>query len=113
MGQVTAIIPAFGHEVLTQGAVSRLRRQTRPPEEIIVVDDGTAEPLAPMAGARVLRHESKLGFAAAVNTGMLGSARETRESPAAGARRSSSLSNRSEEYNRDRGARLMMLSYPS
>ena len=70
MGQVTAIIPAFGHEALTQGAVLRLRRQTRPPEEIIVVDDGSAEPLAPISGARVLRHESNLGFAAAVNTGL-------------------------------------------
>ena len=70
MGQVTAIIPAFGHEVLTQEAVSRLRRQTTPPMEIIVVDDGSGVPFAPAAGARVLRHDSNLGFAAAVNTGL-------------------------------------------
>ena len=70
MGKVTAIIPAFGHEDLTNGAVARLRGQTEPPEEIIVVDDGSAVAFGRMAGARVLRHESNLGFAAAVNTGL-------------------------------------------
>ena len=70
MAQVTAIIPAFGHEHLTRGAISRLREQSVPPAEIIVVDDGSGTPFTSGAEAKVLRHESNLGFAAAVNTGL-------------------------------------------
>jgi GT2 family glycosyltransferase len=70
MAQVTAIIPAFGHERLTRGAVAELRRQTVPPAEILVVDDGSEPPISPTEGARVLRHVTNRGFAAAVNTGV-------------------------------------------
>lgn len=70
MAEVTAIIPAFGRELETRRAVGRLRGQTSPPSEIIVVDDGSAAPFAPMVEARVLRHDSNRGFAAAVNTGL-------------------------------------------
>lgn len=70
MAQVTAIIPAFGHEELTQGAVAELRKQTARPAEILVVDDGSGTPIAPIEGARVLRHTTNRGFAAAVNTGV-------------------------------------------
>jgi GT2 family glycosyltransferase len=38
--------------------------------EIIVIDDGSPVPVEAMAHARVLRHESKKGRAAAVNTGL-------------------------------------------
>lgn len=67
---VTAIIPAFGQEGLTQAAVARLRNQSVPPAEIVVVDDGSAVRLSPMAGVRLIRHDSNRGFAAAVNTGV-------------------------------------------
>ena len=70
MAQVTAIIPAFGRELETRRAVGRLRGQSSPPAEIIVVDDGSATPFVPMADARVVRHDSNLGFASAVNTGL-------------------------------------------
>ena len=70
MTQVTAIIPAFGRESDTRWAVGRLRGQTAPPAEIIVVDDGSATPFASWADARVIRHDSNRGFAAAVNTGL-------------------------------------------
>jgi len=70
MGQVTAIIPAFGHEDLTRRAVAGMQAQTAPPVEIIVVDDGSAVPIGLIDGARILRHGSNLGFAAAVNSGL-------------------------------------------
>jgi len=66
---VTAIIPAFGKADLTRQAIARLRQQTQPPEEIIVVDDGSPTPFA-TDEARVLRHDENRGFAAAVNTGL-------------------------------------------
>lgn len=70
MADVTAILPVFGHPELTRAAIAGLRRQSAPPTEIIVVDDGSAEPFGGEAGVRVLRHEVNRGFAAAVNTGL-------------------------------------------
>ena len=70
MAQVTVIIPAYGQQALTERAVKRLRKQTLYPDEIIVVDDGSAEPLSALAGVRLLRHGTNRGFAAAINTGV-------------------------------------------
>jgi GT2 family glycosyltransferase len=67
---VTAILPVYGRPDLTRAAIDGLRRQSRPPEEIVVVDDGSAEPFTGEGGVRVERHERNLGFAAAVNTGL-------------------------------------------
>lgn len=67
---VTAIVPAFGRLELTLGAVERLRRQSRPPAEILVVDDGSRQSYPDIPGVRLLRHGQNLGFAAAVNTGV-------------------------------------------
>lgn len=69
MPQVTAILPTYGHPELTLSAIARLREQSAPPAEIIVVDDGAAEPFVAPPGVRLLRHDSNRGFAAAVNTG--------------------------------------------
>ena len=66
MPQVTAILPTYGHPELTLSAVTRLREQSAPPAEIIVVDDGAAEPFVPPPGVRLLRHDSNRGFAAAL-----------------------------------------------
>ena len=72
MAQVTAIIPAYGHHYLTSQAVARLRSQSLPPVEIIVVDDGSSSPfpLADESRMRVIRHSVNRGFAASVNTGL-------------------------------------------
>ena len=69
MEQVTAVIPSYGKEELTRGAVARLREQTLRPAEVVVVDDGAGVPYTGGNGERVLRHERNRGFAAAVNTG--------------------------------------------
>ncbi|MBM3784889.1 MAG: glycosyltransferase family 2 protein [Acidobacteria bacterium] len=69
MATLTAIIPAFNRPDLTAAAVAGLRRQSRVPDEIVVVDDGSAVPLSGLP-ARILRHETNRGFACAVNTGI-------------------------------------------
>jgi len=76
MALVTAIIPAYGHEELTRKAVAELGRQTSPPAEVLVVDDGSGKPIEAIDGARIIRHTENRGFAAAVNTGVLGAQTE-------------------------------------
>jgi GT2 family glycosyltransferase len=72
---VAAVIPHWNRRALLANLLENLKRQTRPFEEVIVVDngstDGSAE-MAEQAGARVLRLGSNLGFAAAVNRGIEG-----------------------------------------
>jgi GT2 family glycosyltransferase len=68
-----AVIPHWNRRDLLAKLLENLRAQTRPFDEVIVVDngstDGSAE-MAEQAGATVLRLGSNLGFAAAVNRGI-------------------------------------------
>jgi len=68
------VIPTLDARTLLAAALESLDRQTRPPDEVVVVDnassDGTAELLAERFGhVRVVRNERNLGFGAAVNRG--------------------------------------------
>ena len=57
-GQVSVIVPAFGRPDLVRKALESVARQTRPPAEVIVVDDGSEPPLAAVVaeyGVRYLR----------------------------------------------------------
>lgn len=70
---VAVVIAAYNRQGWVAEAVSSaLGQQPTPPAEVIVVDDastdGTAE-AAEQAGARVIRHETNQGAAAARNTG--------------------------------------------
>jgi GT2 family glycosyltransferase len=70
---VTAVIPNWNRAALLAKALDSLRRQTRPPEEIIVVDNGSTDnsvDVARAAGARVIEMGSNAGFARAVNAGI-------------------------------------------
>jgi len=70
---VTAIIPSWNRAALLAQALDSLRRQTRAPEEIIVVDNGSSDnsvDIARAAGARVIEMGSNAGFARAVNAGI-------------------------------------------
>jgi GT2 family glycosyltransferase len=70
---VTAIIPNWNRATLLANALDSLRRQTWPPEEIIVVDNGSTDnsvDVARAAGARVIELASNAGFARAVNAGI-------------------------------------------
>jgi len=71
--KVAAVIPHWNRAPLLRTLLDNLKLQTRPFDEVIVVDngstDGSAE-LAEQAGARVLRLDRNYGFAIAVNRGI-------------------------------------------
>lgn len=71
--KVAAVIPHWNRAALLRTLLDNLRLQTRPFDEIVVVDngstDGSAE-LAEEAGARVIRLDRNYGFAVAVNRGI-------------------------------------------
>lgn len=78
MARLAVIIPHYNHERLLPEAVRSVMAQTRPPDDLIVVDDGsTPESLAAVEelaqrtpGLRVIRHERNCGVIAAANTGL-------------------------------------------
>jgi len=70
---VAAIIPHWNRRDLLDPLFASLRAQTRPFDEIILIDNGSTDDSADLAqsqGATVLRLGSNLGFAAAVNRGI-------------------------------------------
>lgn len=71
---ITVVIPAYNRAHMLAGAVlSALGQRPRPPAEVIVVDDGSADDTAAVAerlGATVIRHPHNRGLAAARNTGL-------------------------------------------
>ena len=74
-GQVTVVIPSRNRGALAREAVASVLRQTRPPGEVIVVDDASnpeeARKLAALQGegVRVLRSRVRVGGSAARNMG--------------------------------------------
>ncbi len=73
MTTAAAIIPHWNHCDLLDPLLSSLHAQTRPFDEILLVDNGSTDgsvEIARRLGARVLSLEQNLGFAAAVNRGI-------------------------------------------
>ena len=73
MSGVTVVIPTWNRKDLVERVVPLLAAQTRPPDEILVADNGSEDGTAQVAakfGARVLQFERNLGFACAVNRGI-------------------------------------------
>jgi len=71
--KVAAVVPHWNRRDLLQTLLANLAEQTRTFDEIIVVDNGSDDDsvlVAERAGARVVRLERNLGFAAAVNRGV-------------------------------------------
>jgi len=72
----SVVIPTWNQSARLASALASLANQTRPPDEVIVVDNGSTDDalaVARRAGARVLEMGANLGFAAAVNQGILAS----------------------------------------
>ena len=70
--KVAAVVPHWNRRDLLQTLLANLAEQTRAFDEIIVVDNGSTDDsaaVAERAGAKVVRLERNLGFAAAVNRG--------------------------------------------
>ncbi len=69
---VTAIIPVWNGRALLLKLLDTLERQTSPPDEVLVIDNGSedgAPEAAEQRGARVIRLGANRGFAFAVNRG--------------------------------------------
>ncbi len=70
--RVTVLVPAFNEEAHLAATLASVRAQTRPPFEIVVVDDGSTDRTAEIAegfGARVVRQANR-GISAARNRGL-------------------------------------------
>jgi glycosyltransferase involved in cell wall biosynthesis len=68
---VSVIVPAYQRSGVVGRAIASARAQSRPPAEIVVVDDGSRDDTAEVAsrlGARVVRHGRNLGTATARNS---------------------------------------------
>lgn len=64
----SAYIPCYNQSRLLIQTIESLRHQTIPPDEILVVDDGSSDDTAKSAseaGVRIIRHEKNLGRGAA------------------------------------------------
>lgn len=78
-GKVSVIIPSWNRADLLRNLLPNLRAQTRPPEQILVVDNGSSDASAATAkelGAEVVSLGVNRGFAAAVNEGVRRAAAE-------------------------------------
>ena len=71
--KVSAIIPVYNGELWLSEALDSIRSQTRPVDELIVVDDASEDKSAEIAtefGAKVVRLEKNSGEGAARNAGL-------------------------------------------
>ena len=76
---LTVYIPCYNAEAYIESSIGCLLSQTRPPDEILVVDDGSTDRSIEIASrfpVRVIRHEQNRGLAAARNTAFANASHE-------------------------------------
>ena len=73
MARISAIIPTWIRADLLTAVLANLERQTRKPDEVVVVDNGSrdqSQEIARAAGAKVIAFSENRGFAVAINEGI-------------------------------------------
>ncbi|MCS6862168.1 MAG: glycosyltransferase [Abditibacteriales bacterium] len=73
MAMVSLYVPAYNTARTIRQCLEHVFAQTRPPDEVVVVDDGSEDEtgaIAARCGVRVVRHEQNRGVGAARNTGL-------------------------------------------
>ncbi len=73
MSSVSAVIPTWNRADLVRSVLANLRAQSRPPEQILVVDNGSSDgtsSIPPEFGAECIALQTNRGFAIAVNQGI-------------------------------------------
>jgi glycosyltransferase involved in cell wall biosynthesis len=77
---VSVVIPCYNQGHLLSQAIESALHQSRPPDEVVVVDDGSTDMSAPVCrkyGARITYiHQENAGLSAARNTGIRSAASE-------------------------------------
>ena len=69
--KLTVYIPCYNAARFIEASIQALLAQTRPPDEVLVIDDGSSDNSVKLASCfpvRVIRHEKNKGLAAARNT---------------------------------------------
>jgi GT2 family glycosyltransferase len=69
VASVSAIIVSYADPEATRAAVASLRAQTRPPEQVVVVDNHPARPVHDM-DAELVHPDANLGYAGGVRAGV-------------------------------------------
>jgi GT2 family glycosyltransferase len=70
---VTAYVPCFNDARYLPDTITAILRQTRPPDELLIVDDGSTDSTVQVASkypVQIIRHERNKGLAAARNTAL-------------------------------------------
>lgn len=73
MKKVTVIIPCYNGEKFVAKCIESILNQTKAPNEILVIDDGSTDNSASIIekyNVRLIKHETNKGLAEARNTGM-------------------------------------------
>src|SRR3954466_3343360 len=73
MGTISVVIPTWNRADLLRSVLSNLEEQTKRPDEIVVIDNGSRDSsieIAQAYGARVISYRENRGFAVAVNDGI-------------------------------------------
>ena len=71
--KVSAYIPCFNGARYLSQTITAIMRQTRPPDELLIIDDGSTDDsiaIAQQFPVRVIRHQQNSGLAAARNTAL-------------------------------------------
>ena len=77
--KLTAYIPCFNVEAYVEASIRSLLAQSRPPDEILIIDDGSTDRTVEIASrfpVKIIRHDRNRGLAAVRNTALANATHE-------------------------------------